>query len=92
MADHKYTVETADPEGYWLCSDGVTDPTLWVWMESPSPVNEITTLRTRLKSARDAAIAYRELTVCFKLNKAPSEDLFKRLDRANKWLAEDGEE
>jgi len=32
---------------------------------------------------REAAVAYRELVVCYRINQAPSEELFVRLDGAN---------
>ena len=43
-------------------------------------------LRQHAEALEDAARAYQELNVCYRMTKRPPEKLFKRLDKANKAL------
>ena len=45
-----------------------------------------------VKKLIDAAIAYRELNICYRLGKKPTEKLFKKLNKAGKILEEAGNE
>jgi hypothetical protein len=51
---------------------------------------ETVALRADNQRMREAALAFQELTVCYRINKRPSEKLFKRLDQARAAL--DGKE
>ena len=41
-----------------------------------------------IKKLKDAAIAYQNLSICYRIGKQPTEKLFKALDKANKILKE----
>ena len=47
---------------------------------------EIDKLRQHVEALEDAARAYQELNVCYRMTKRPPDKLFKRLDKANKAL------
>lgn len=46
----------------------------------------IEALTKRVGELEKAALAYRDLSTCYRLGKRPSENLFARLDRARKAL------
>jgi hypothetical protein len=50
---------------------------------------QLNALRAENKRLRDAALAFQELTVCYRINKRPSEKLFKRLEKARAALGKE---
>ena len=50
----------------------------WAWRES-----ELSALRAQRDELLAAAKAYQELSVCYRLNKRPTEKFFDRLETAN---------
>jgi len=49
---------------------------------------DIPDLIAEVKRLRDAAKAYQELSICYRLSKRPNEALFTRLEKARKLLEE----
>lgn len=66
------------------------DAGIWAFLsqyESRAILADRERLQALVAEARGAVEAYRELGVCYRINKPPSERLFKQLKKADDWLA-----
>lgn len=53
------------------------------WRNLPDEFRQRDILRELCREQHEAAMAFRELNVCYRTGKRPSEALFKRLDKAD---------